>query len=340
MTWATFRAINKRIITFDDWTSKITLVNVLGWAGAVVTGAAAFSGGFDWAAPRVIAWITNRPELVAAWPANGHWGLKLFVYVLILALLYLAVFCFQASTLIAEQQARATEQDCRKIVSAEIGVTFTKVRDYYEVANENGDCFVIHEASFVVGDLDLSHVERKLSCSSATSRGAPVMDVPVHPPSTNPSVQADTSSGQRVYHFRFQPAIVRTATESMVRFKEDMRRGIWMWREDVPFSAVLGGQLESISHLVNEPTELLELEVLFPRGYTIAGDRNFRVRLGTTENVHAREEQRLEKLQAVDNRLQNDRQILKLTVQKPVIGLCYFLCWVPKPKPVQVSGTP
>ena len=336
MNWKTFWAINQRIVAFRNVPRHITLPNVVGWFGAVIGAVVSFSGGFDWFAPRALARVTDRTDLVQAWQLGHHWSLKALVTFLLFSVAYLLVFSVQACVLLSEKEDRPEPtpdpDEYRRQLAEKLGITFTRVRDYYDVTNENGDCFVIHEAAFVVGDLGLAHVERKLGSESATSRGAPLMEVPLHPPDTRPSTQADTSSSQRVYHFRFQPAISHTGTESMVRLTEEMGRGVWMWREDVPFSQVLGGSLESISHLVNEPTDKLELEVAFPRGYTIAGDRNFKVRLGTTENAHAREEQRLERAEAISNRLENERQILKLTVEKPVMGLCYFLCWIPRTK--------
>jgi hypothetical protein len=313
----------------------VTLPNIFGWSGGTITSIASFSLGFDWVVPRTIGYLAGKPEMVTAWQANQHWGSKALISLLILGFFYSIVFAVQTSVLLSEQQAAAHPPvpDYRALLAEAIGVNFTRVRDYYDVTNDSGDCHFIHEAEFQVDDFDLSHVERKLNSNSATSRGAPVMEVPLHPPNIQPLTQVDTSSNQRVYHFRFRPPMSRTTTISMVKFTEDMKRGIWMWREDVQFDRVLGGNLESISHLVNEPTDRLELEVAFPRGYTIAGDRNFKVRLGTTENVHAREEQRLAQALAVTAEIQNDRQSLKMIVERPIMGLSYFLCWVPQPRP-------
>jgi hypothetical protein len=333
MTWEIFKAVNKRIVTFRGVSRKVTLSNIYGWSGGAIASIVSFSLGFDWVVPRTIGYLTGKPELAAAWQANQHWGSKALVSLLILGFFYSIVFAVQTSVLLSEQQAAARPPDYRAMLGEAIGVNFTRVRDYYEVTNDNGDCHFIHEAEFEVGDFALSHVERKLSSNSATSRDAPVMEVPLHPPDIQPKTQADTKSSPRVYHFRFYPSMSRTTTISMVKFTEDMKRGIWMWREDVPFDRILGGNLESISHLVNEPTDRLELEVTFPRDYTISGDRNFKVRLGTTENVHSREEQRLAQTLAVTTRINKDKQTLRMVVDQPIMGLSYFLCWVPPSRP-------
>jgi hypothetical protein len=333
MTWEIFKAVNKRIVTFRGGSKKVTLPNIIGWSGGAITFVTSFSGGFDWVAPRAISYLTGRPELVTAWPANQHWGSKALVSLLILGFFYSIVFAVQTTVLLSEQKPAAPPPDFRVLLAETIGVNFTRVRDYYEVTNDNGDCFIIHEAEFAVGDFYLSHLERKLISNSATWRGEPFMEVPLHPPEIDPKTSADTSGNLRVYHFRFHPSMYRTTTPCMIKFKEDMRRGIWMWREDVPFDAVLGGYLESISRRISEPTDRLELKVTFPRGYRIDGDRNFKVRLGTTENLHSREEQRLAQTSSVKTRIDDDKQILEMFVDQPIIGLSYFLCWVPPSRP-------
>ncbi len=124
-----------------------------------------------------------------------------------------------------------------------------------------------------------------------------------------------------------------TTTTTTVKITEEVTRGVWMFLEDVPEDPVLGGKLESIGHLVNEPTELLILEILFPRNYVVTGERQFKVRLGSTENPHVREEQRLQNDGALKAQIDKGRQKLQLTVNRPLMGLCYYLCWVPPRKP-------
>jgi len=323
------RAINCRIVDFKDWRSKATLANVATWFGGAIGLVVSFSGGFDWVVPRLIAYLAAKPELVPAWANGHHWGAKIAISALILVFFYLLSFSIQAAVLLSERQPA----DYRAEITKAIGVSFARMHDYYDVINDGGDCYVSLEADVCVGDFALSHVERKYGSHSATGRGTPKLEVPVHPPNVRTDVQhSPATTALREYHFRFVPPLSHTSTTTTVKVTEQVTRGVWMWLEDVPEDRVLGGRLESIGHFVQEPTELLILEVHFPRFYTVTGERLFKVRLGSTENPHTREEQRLENANALEAVIDKDRQKLRLTVQQPLLGLCYYLCWVPPKK--------
>jgi len=328
--WSIFKAVNQRIIDFKDWKSKVTLANLIAWSGGAVGLITALSGGFDWIAPRVIGYLTGRPDVIAAWVVGHHWVAKSLTSLLIVVFFYLMVFSVQATVLLSEQQPVKT--DYRAELTSAIGVNFTRVYDYYDVSNKQGDCYVILEADFQVEDFALSHVERKFGSTSALTWGTPTLEVPTRPPNVDSKFESNLSSDPRVYHFRFVPALSHTTSTTTVKIKEEMTRGVWMYLEDVPNSKVLGGNFEYIAHLVNEPTELLVLEILFPRDYTVPGGL-LKVRLGYTENPHVREEQRLLNENALREDILKDRLKLQLTVKQPTMGLCYYLCWVPPYKP-------
>ncbi len=330
--WPKFKAINRRIVNFTDAKSKVTLANIVAWAGGGIGLITSFSGGFDWIAPRVIGYLTGKPEVTAAWQPGVHWGSKTLVSLLIVAFFYLLVFSVQAMVLLSE----SAKPDYRVGLADAIGVTFTRILDYYDVISKEGDCYVILEADFLVGDLAVSHVERKYGSNSAISRGEPRMEVPALPSNIQHTTQATPPPIDplvpRKYHFRFVPPLSHTAMTTTVKITEEVTRGVWMYLEDVPDNPVLGGKLESIGHLVNEPTDLLVLEIVFPRSYTVTGERQFKVRLGSTENPHVREEQRLQNEGALKPEIEKGRQKLRLTVKRPMMGLCYYLCWVPPRK--------
>jgi hypothetical protein len=335
---AALNAINQRIVDFADWKSKVTLANIIAWSGGAIGLAVSFSGGFDWIVPRVLVHLTGKPELAAAWPTGDHWGLKALVSLLILGFFYFFVFSVQATVLLSERQ---TAPDYRVELMRAIGVNFTKVRDYYDVKNTNGDCHVILEADFQISDLPIAHIERKFSSSTATARTALSQEAHVSTSKASIVTELKQIAKEWIYHFRFKPPLADSAATCQTKITEEMIQGVSMYIEDVQDDPVLGGKLEAIGHLVQEPTDQLELEVEFPYRYLVSSERFFKVRLGSTETPHQREEERLTRDKSLDARIQNGRQTLSLVVSKPILGLCYYLCWVPpnKPRPKELLSS-
>src|SRR5260370_3237297 len=101
--WLVFIAVNKKIIDFKDWKSKVTLVNAIAWGGGLIGFITSLSGGFDWVAPRVIARLTDKADVVATWQAAHHGGAKALVGLFILVCFYLLVFSIQALVLLSDQ---------------------------------------------------------------------------------------------------------------------------------------------------------------------------------------------------------------------------------------------
>jgi len=327
--FAIFVAVNTRIIDFTDWKSKVTLINLVGSAGALIGTLVAFSGGLDWVVPRLLAYLTGNQFMLTVWPAGDHWGTKVVVWLAVLLLFYLLVFSFQAAVLMSEQKpvAGAAPADYRAEFARAIGINFTRVRDYYDVLNLNGDCHVILEAAFEVDHLPISHIERKFNSSSATGRQMVEHEAQVNPPGPRVDKDFKIVGKESVYHFRFTPALGNTLS-CFTKITEDVTKSIFMFADEVTEDPVLGGKLEAVGHLVQEPTNQLELQVKFPYAYLVKGDHNCRVRLGSTETAHQKEELKLRGESAVSSKVVDGRQELKLVVNQPLMGLCYFLCWL------------
>jgi len=335
--WRLFIAVNLRIVDFTDWKSKVTIVNLFGWVGAIGALFGAVFGIFDWLVPWLIKTLTGKPDLAGAWVSGDHWIAKSISALLVVAFFYLIVFCFQATVLLVEREATvavvAVVPDYRPELAKAIGISHTRVRDYYNVKNLNGDCYVILEADFQVGTLPVAHMERKCGSSSALSRKTVGHEAQLNPKKSEILKTADYKGNPHVYHFRFVPPLTESGVTCQTRITEDMSRGIWMYVEDVKFDPVIGGNMESVGHLVQSPTDHLELEVRFPVGYQVTADRFFKVRLGTTESAHEKEEERLRIEKCLKPGFADDQQFLKLVVEKPIMGLSYFLCWRPPNKP-------
>jgi hypothetical protein len=307
---------------------------LLAWAGGIIGLFTALSGIFDRLVPWLISRLTGAQQLTTGWIAGDHWGSKAITSLLVVAFFYLIVFSFQATVLLGEREspalaASATPPDFRAEFARAIGVNFSSVRDYYDVHSKLGDCRVILSADFAVDHLPISHIERKFSSSSATSRKQAGLEAQVNPPKTKPMPSVKTVGNETTYHFRFSPPLADPPVTCQTKITEDLTNGVWMFGDQVPESEILGGKFEAIGHLVQEPTSQLELEIRFPYDYLVRGDQYCRVRLGSTETAHQKEELRLKIENALDPpRVIDGRQVLKLVVKNPLMGLCYFLAWV------------
>jgi hypothetical protein len=117
----------------------------------------------------------------------------------------------------------------------------------------------------------------------------------------------------------YKGAYLMTKEEILTRIAE----GRWLIRE--PY--------ESTMFLVIYPTEKLILKATFPYGYKIEGNEWFDVTVGESSYRCEPEYERLKKAKKldVDEIVENDqkRLVLTLTVEKPIMGMCYWIKWIP-----------
>jgi len=97
---------------------------------------------------------------------------------------------------------------------------------------------------------------------------------------------------------------------------------------------LIGEPYESTMFLVIYPTDKLVIKVTFPYGYKIGGTEWFDVTVGESSYRSEPEYARLIKVNAldVDEIIGKDGQkrfVLTLTIDKPIMGLCYWIKWIP-----------
>ena len=104
---------------------------------------------------------------------------------------------------------------------------------------------------------------------------------------------------------------------------EMIRLGRWLLKE--PY--------EWTKFLVLYPTDKLVMEATFPEEYPIEGKQLFDVTLGESIYRNWTEASRLENENAFSSQKikgeHGQKQVLHLEVDRPVIGMCYWLRWVP-----------
>jgi len=325
MTWETFLDINREIFAPAQGWSKTTF-----WKLAVSAAAAAGVIGAYWkvlddVAHGLIGSLVVPAGVEAslkAWDGSPHFFLRTMTALLSLAVVYAGAFFLTA-------QERL---DYRSRVAESLGVRFTAVRREHDVLDATGRCRMTSTEELHVYDLHLSHIERRLQVTSATARTKPDISISGEPDGTTYNTLFRDEGSSRYYVINFLPALHRTADPVRLRMSEEVEKAIWMFEQDAPEQpAFNNSRVEFVSFFVIEPIERLELSVTFPYNYRAGGQSQIGVRYGRTSTVHDVEEQRLRN--SVFGKIANGRQTLSLEVEKPVIGLQYYLYWVPPRKP-------
>ncbi len=297
---------------------------------ALATGVAAVVGGlgFYWKIPDSITeWLYYRfydaktaKAAFETWQAGSHIGLRLLVLAVSFLVLYLVVFGIYA----------VMRLDYRKQYARAFGVRFATLRREHDVLDLTGKCYTTGTEVFVVDELQLSYIERRLESPAGVARSAPAMKVEGLPSGTTETLSHRDAGPLRTYVFNFTPPLHQTQKQPVtLRTSETIDKSIYMNLAGTPVHPVFKSQVEAISILVMEPIDVLELSVTFPAGYAVGGSSQIRVCYGRTPTVHDKEEQRLRDSRAIKPETKGGRQTLLLHVDSPIVGLQYYLYWEP-----------
>jgi hypothetical protein len=321
MTWDTFLDINREIFSLPTGWAKTTfwklVVSIVATAGVI----GAYWKVLDDVAHALIGSLVvpaNVDASVKAWNASPHFLLRTAVALLCVGLVYAAAFFLAA-------QERL---DYRTRIAKTLGVRFTVVRREHDVLDTTGRCRMTSTEELQVYDLHLSHIERRLQVTAATTRTRPLIAISGEPDGITYNTRFRDEGPSRYYVINFLPALYRTTSPVHLKMTEEVEKAIYMYEQDAPEQPVFNNsRVEFVSFFVVEPIERLELSVTFPFDYRVGGQSQIGVRYGRTSTVHDIEEQRLRN--SVFSKLGNGRQTLSLEVAKPMIGLHYYLYWVP-----------
>ena len=317
-----FREINEEMFSFSKEETKLNM-----WK--LATGVAAVAGalGFYLKIPdSVMEWMFYRlTEAKTAktsfenWQQAGHTGLRLLSLVSFFVLFYLIVFAFYA----------IKRLDYRAQVARALGIRFSLVKREHLVLNLQGDCKTTSTETFTVGDLQLAYIDRRLQVPPGVTRSAPVITVEGLPAGTNAPLGYKDAGGLRTYQVNFAPPLHKTLQLVSMKIGETIEKGIFMDQASTPVHPIFRSKVESISLLVVEPIDRLELSATFPPGYGVGGALQISVRYGRTATVHDIEEQRLKSNGALKPDNNGGQQTLRLVVDLPMMGLQYYLFWEP-----------
>jgi hypothetical protein len=323
MLWTAIREINGEMFSTkgEPWKPGI-------WALATTVAAVVGGLGFYWKIPDSVAeWLYSQyydPKTAKAafenWQAAGHFGLRLLVFAVSFALLYLIVFGIYA----------VKRLDYRKAYARAFGVRFSMIRREHDVLDLTGKCFTTGTEVFAVDELQLAYIERRLESPAGVARSAPTMNAEGLPPGTKEMLYHRDVGPLRTYVFNFTPPLHQTQRQPVtLKTSETIDQSIYMKLANTPIHPVFKSQVEAISILVMEPIDVLELSVTFPSGYAVGGSSQIRVCYGRTPTIHDKEEQRLKDSGAIKPETKNNRQTLLLHVESPIVGLQYYLYWEP-----------
>ncbi len=346
--WAIFKEINKSIFRFGR--DKASLVSLIGTLIALGGAVASFSKAFDTVVKYIVGLLISdqrvKDLLVTAISREFHVWPKIVTALSILVVFYLILFSYHAFRFSVKMKKRADEEneekqrqasssDYRGSLAAAIGLKFQHSRYFYEILDFDGNAKMMRDEAFSVTGLRLHHLVRMSSSTCAEGRSGEFVKVEGLPAGVHydPSFQMRGTS--KIFNIYFAPALERTATPVTLRTGEDIQRSFLMYREAIQLDGwSLDEPLESVSHMVVDATELVEMTVTFPLGYQVTERSFYRVRYDASQTPHTQEEKRLHETPEVvkPDTLPDGRFRLTLSVPNPVMGLRYFLCWLPPKK--------
>ncbi|HEV2298298.1 MAG TPA: hypothetical protein VGR72_07260 [Candidatus Acidoferrales bacterium] len=347
--WKQFYEINKSIfrLTGDDF-SYFTIVGLVAIVGDVL---AAFSSIYvrflRFAVALLISDTTLRGRVLAE-PVFGHGGFRFTFMLLVMMALYLALYVARApgvlarratqiSSLERDKQALLPRVDFRDQLAAAVGVSFTSIKRIARVTGYEGNAEMRQEETFVVSNLRLQDLVRRVGSDCKINRHDPVIEVVGLPRGIRPTKKykdLQSEPGTREYTVCFDPPLERMNAPATLLIREEMDRVFYLCWEDVPGDWPRSDRAEYMGHLVYEPTEQLSLLVEFPLGYDPPQESvSIRVNYARGETRHLDEELRLAHGQALRIRRNSDgAAVLSLDIKKPLLGLTYMLCSKPLSK--------
>ena len=201
----------------------------------------------------------------------------------------------------------------------------------HDVLDLTGNCRTTSTESFSVDELQLAYIERRLQVPPGVNRSVPAIVVEGLPAGTNATHTHHDIGPLRTYEVNFTPPLHQTQQPVTLKITETIDKVIFMSQAVTPVHPIFKSKVESISLLVVEPIDILELSVTFPFGYAVGGASQIRVCYGRTPTIHDLEEQRLKNGGALKPATNGSRQTLQLCVDSPIVGLQYFLYWEPPP---------
>ncbi len=321
MQWDIFISINRDIFARDK-AAKATFGKVV----AGIAGLAAVMGAYWKAGDLLVGWLfvqlhnpVEGQKFFDIWRVAPHAGLHALVALVLLLLIYLAIFVWVA-------QQRLNTHD---VLARSVGFELLLVKREHDVLSLSGRCVVISTDEIKVHGLQLSHIERRLQVTDPTTRSVPVFSVENLPDGVNSSHTYADNGALRVYDLNFTPPLHQMAKPAKMTISEEIGQAICMHREDTLEHPIFGQRVESISFFVLEPTVQIDLSVTFPANYVVGGASQISVRYGRTPTIHDVEEQRLKNSNSMTAESRAGRQTLRLKVEKPILGLHYYLYWVP-----------
>lgn len=354
-----FNEINSGI--FKHHSKPLTLFNVCAAVVAIVGGVYGYWHGISNFIHAATQWLPVDGKTQASIEAqiNAHVAtpLRLLAPIALVVLVYLLVFAYQAGFLatknrkllvLAQQKAiqdleqvrKEAAEDKHRILGAtdaverlaeSVGVAPWNVRYVYEILNYDGDCKLFQDEEFKVTGLKLYHMRRQHSSTCAKKRSEPIIEVRGGVPSgTTPDKSYDDVGNERIFNFRFAPALENTQNPISIHISEQVDKNFIMNAQEFPQQWPFDTGLEYVKYGVSQPTQELEMKVVFPIGYTVQEKMLFRVRYGNSETDHQQEQDRIRQAKGLTQAKDDQgRNYIQLKVEKPVVGLTYAICWHP-----------
>lgn len=347
--WAQFCQINKEIFRFksDDF-SYFALLAVAIFIADIL---AAFTPVYLWFLKLLVAQLVPSANLPGE--AADHTGLRIAFMLCVMAALYLVLYAVRAPQILAKRldAAEATraamadeiiglqrdkntlvaQANYRDQLAAAVGVRFLSVKTHVELLNKDGDCRTTQEEVFHVFDLGLKDLVRQRASSCVHRRKAPNVVVSGLTTIGTYNHKEEDHANTRSYYVYFDPALQNTREPVRLTITEEVEKGFVMGRDKFPEKWWTDDQLERVGQLIIEPTDQLILWIDFPNGYRVPEDDfSIRVSYGRTKSRHSLEEVRLSAAKALGTKfLPTGIYRTVLTVEKPLLGLTYMLCWRP-----------
>lgn len=342
-----FLEINKAI--FRRHSKPVTIFNVSAGIVTVAGGVYAYFHGVNSCIHAATHWLNvdAKTQDALELQISGHLasGLRLLAPVAFVVLVYLIVFAYHAGLLSAkyrrsvvtareewaqEKHELLRSSDYIDKLGKSVGVAPWSVRYVYEILNYEGDCKLFQDEEFKLAGLKLYHMRRQHSSTCGKKRSAPIIDVKGAPPEIRPDKSYEDVGNERIFHFRFTPALENTQTPIGIHISEEVEKNFVMTSENFPDQWPFDTGLEYVKYGVSQPTQSLEMRVIFPIGYTVREKMLFRIRYGNSETDHQQEQERIQREKGLtQDRDDQGRNCITLRVEKPIVGLSYIICWNP-----------
>jgi hypothetical protein len=353
--WAFLREASMNIIPMKK--EDINLPSIIGGGVVVLTIIGFLTSSFD----KVAKWLSTY--LAADTP---HVLPKVILGIGLVVVLYLLLFVYHAPVLALRrgresQEANASlrcenellwgkmnglerdkvdlvkKSNYRDQLAAAVGLKLLSVHRDCEILNLKGDCTLHEHEQFLVLGLSLADlIRRQASRCTFRSKTPPTVHVTPLPDQTTYETNFEETNGFHRFHIYFRPPLERTNPDAPLNLfiAEEVEQAFLMSREEIPDTWKRTERRESISHVIAEPTENLEISITFPLGYMLRkDDASLRVLYGRSESRHIAEEDRLTRQEALKiYTLGDGRTKLRMFVDEPLLGLSYLLCWTPIPR--------